>query len=410
MVFVCCLGCCCCCCLQSPVSPQGDQVQASAQESTSTGSSSYPTLPFGFGSHPSQHQRFESQSSSVRSSNTNHPTLAPLGSTTSGGAEAYHQHTGVLPGTTRQTSGSTIFSPSSFLPQSPSISMNKSLSASPPTTHATVVASGSNPSALSSPSSTLYQQPLPPMRSTTPAGLGPFPPMSSSSTAAATTPAPPPPSTPASHLPSTNTNGPTTISSPLASHHVHLAPTPSRTMLDSEPSTPRSRSKRGVATGRPSLPGPQQGRPPEPSSSNPNRPYGPPPSLRNTTSGSSGPSHALSTVIKETVSRPNHHHHSAAAAAAGEFRMERPEDSTVERMFEELIRKRDLFDGGNGQRNSNMMSMSIDHKWSLVYNDCLTEWTAARTQRLGTPPTLTPSSKSKNRTMMSNPTSRSSPD
>ncbi|WFD35900.1 hypothetical protein MCUN1_002769 [Malassezia cuniculi] len=59
----------------------------------------------------------------------------------------------------------------------------------------------------------------------------------------------------------------------------------------------------------------------------------------------------------------------------------RPPDQEVERMFADLMDRRDLLGGGSvpsTDASSNMLSFSIDKKWTLVYNDLLTEQQASR--------------------------------
>lgn len=64
--------------------------------------------------------------------------------------------------------------------------------------------------------------------------------------------------------------------------------------------------------------------------------------------------------------------------------MNRPEDAEVERLFAELMDKRDFLNvpGGNlsdelkETARRNMLGFNVDKKWTLVYNDKLTEWHA----------------------------------
>ena len=54
----------------------------------------------------------------------------------------------------------------------------------------------------------------------------------------------------------------------------------------------------------------------------------------------------------------------------------RPPDADVERMFTDLMDRRDLLGDGpqpSVDHTNNMLAFSIDKKWTLVYNDLLTE-------------------------------------
>lgn len=121
--------------------------------------------------------------------------------------------------------------------------------------------------------------------------------------------------------------------------------------------------RRGISPGRP---------PPTSSSahagldggvSNPNRPY-----------------HALPNAALSISSAPMIHY------PRTDFHLDHPDDRTIEAMFEQLVLKRDLLEGNqHGSLRANMMGLSIDNKWSLVYNDQLIEWHAARTRRHASP-------------------------
>ncbi|KDN36098.1 hypothetical protein K437DRAFT_229937, partial [Tilletiaria anomala UBC 951] len=114
-----------------------------------------------------------------------------------------------------------------------------------------------------------------------------------------------------------------------------------------------------------------------------------------TASGSRDSAHISAT------GNPNHSygHYTRGSAAPGgsgfggsgsEFQIVRPDEAEVERMFADLMDKRDFLNvpGGNlsdelkEQARRNMLDFSIDKKWTLVYNDKLTEWHADREREL----------------------------
>ncbi|CAO1620396.1 unnamed protein product [Parajaminaea phylloscopi] len=67
--------------------------------------------------------------------------------------------------------------------------------------------------------------------------------------------------------------------------------------------------------------------------------------------------------------------------AGGEFQMPRPSDVEVERMFAELMDRRDFLGGAAADKDGmrrNMLMFNVDKKWALVYNDRLTEWMSAK--------------------------------
>ncbi|CAO1613189.1 unnamed protein product [Sympodiomycopsis kandeliae] len=67
--------------------------------------------------------------------------------------------------------------------------------------------------------------------------------------------------------------------------------------------------------------------------------------------------------------------------APGEFQMNRPADVEVERMFAELMDRRDFLRGNAADKEDirrNMLMFHVDKKWALVYNDRLTEWMSSK--------------------------------
>ena len=90
-----------------------------------------------------------------------------------------------------------------------------------------------------------------------------------------------------------------------------------------------------------------------------------------------------------------------------EARASRPPDADVERMFADLMDRRDLLSNTgtaplSSDARQNMMAFSVEKKWTLVYNDLLTEQSSDRERERARRvfPTSTPSAPSPQSTMV----------